>query len=79
MVASMDLKVNHLLHEVSKNQENSRLIFEMFDARQKAMTVEQWLQIYKKVCSIKISALFSATIRSILHVKYKICINIYVI
>ncbi|XP_067933849.1 RING finger protein 32-like [Watersipora subatra] len=51
MVASLDLKVNSLLHEVSKNLENSRQIFELFDARQKTISVEAWHHLYKRALS----------------------------
>ena len=50
MVACMDLKVNNLLYKVSKNLENSRLVFEQFEARQKIISLDDWMKIYEKVC-----------------------------
>ena len=49
MVKSLDMGVNQLLHEVNQNLEASRLIFQQFEARQQEISLDEWMQIYKKV------------------------------
>ena len=37
------------MHEVNQNLEASRLIFQQFEARQQEISLDEWMQIYKKV------------------------------
>jgi len=45
----MDLNVNHFLYEVSRNLEQSRLVFEQFNTRSRIISPDEWLVIKRKV------------------------------
>ncbi|KAF6040612.1 RNF32 [Bugula neritina] len=85
MVSCMDLNVNHFLYEVSRNLEQSRLVFEQFNTRSRIISPDEWLVIKRKAlrrdnfdCPICLTSVRddqrSVTLTSCSHIFHDTCL-----